>query len=1441
MNTLRKFAKRFWDLKFSQTCRKSLGPFYDLTMSPFLKRLDSLQRSVDQLPSDLRSALSKRIERMRQRLADEQPIDRSLAALERDLVKAQRGEDLNAPAKTKALAASEQKSDPVGSSAKSRQPRKPKRKSERPPRGKSRGTSRGRQQFRKHRPLTPEQISQRAAAIPSLNYPELPVTERREDLLAAIRENPVTIVCGDTGSGKTTQLPKLLLELGHGISGTIGCTQPRRIAAVSVAKRVADELKVQLGGPVGYQVRFDNKSGPGTLVKFMTDGILLAETQADPTLAHYDALIIDEAHERSLNIDFLLGYLHDLRKSRPELKLVISSATLDADAFSAFFNDAPVVTVEGRMFPITDEYLPARSEDETLHQHVARAAQFATKEAPDGDILVFLPGEREIRLATDLLQGRRLPRTEVLPLYARLGIAEQQRVFAPAPGGKRRIVLATNVAETSLTIPGIRVVIDSGVARITGFNPRTQVQSLQVRPVSQASARQRRGRCGRVGPGLCIRLYEEEDHDNRVEFTPPEIRRSSLAGVILRMKSLGLSDITKFPFVDPPPSSLVKDGLRTLSEIGAINEFKELTPLGEKLARFPVDPRIARIVTAGHDNGTLREVLVLAAGLSVPDPRERPHEKTESADIAHEAWKDPRSDFLSMLKIWHELAGLPNKSSLRRFCRKRFLSVRRVFEWQNILRELRAQVRQIYGSDALDKAEDARPPNYEALHRALLAGLPSNIGTRAPDLMPSAEELSKHRGNKRPSPKAYLGARERSFNLHPGSGLFEEPPEWIVAFSLVETTKLYARQAAEIDPAWLETVAPHLCKSRYAEPKWDAKRGIVNASESVACCGLQILSGRPADYGAVRPAEAREHFIRDALVPGRLASAGPWLKLHLDQRRAIAALEQKLRRPNGLLDEHSIETFFDERIPADVYSTATFERWRTESNPNLIVPWEVATYDHRDSFPIESLDAVLPDELNGCRLSYHCAPGDITDGITLNCSLTELDLVPPWTGDWLVPGWLTEKVILLLRTLPKQTRNPLHPINKTAQGFVDTVKPDGPLLPAICKHLRAVHGLHVTEEEFDTTRVPEHLKLVYCVRDADGKPLAISRDLGVVRRSVVRERGEAIAHLTPPQFHKTGERTWAFGILPASVDLGNNFTGHPALVDEGETVGLRVFPERHTATAQHRLGLARLLRLTLPARFAHAREHHSLPTGAALALTVLGPEPRHNLPDLLDRAALQIAEQGPSAELPRDARSFVAAVERVRADLHDCLRAHASLLDRITAAYDTVSESLEALRRDVRCKAAVADIDAQIHDLFRARFLRDATDLDEYPRYLNALAQRLERLEQNPSKDAKKLQRIAPYRKAPGHMRDLVQEFRIAVFAPEIGTKTKVSEAILNRAMQGLVEPRAPGSKKPTASAPSTAAEKPAKKPAAAATDIDAAALANDLAKAWGQQSDKSS
>lgn len=1355
-------------------------------MDPLYTRLQSLERAVAALPADLRPGLERRIARMRQRLETQQPIDRSLAAFERDLLNAQRGKPASPRTTQKPARTPKRKRSPAA-------PRRP----------------------------NPERIARRAAAIPKLTWPDLPVCARRSDLLQTIREHPVTIVCGDTGSGKTTQLPKILLELGHGVHGTIGCTQPRRLAAVSVARRVAEELDVKLGGPVGYQVRFDAKAGPDTLVKFMTDGILLAETQADASLSHYDALIIDEAHERSLNIDFLLGYLQDLRLRRPDLKLVISSATLDAEAFSDFFGGAPVVTVEGRMFPITDEYLPATHEDESLHQHVARGVELASELAPEGDILVFLPGEREIRLATDLLQGRRLPKTDVLPLYARLGLKEQQKVFAPS-SGRRRIVLATNVAETSLTIPGIRVVIDSGVARITGFNPRTQVQSLQVRPVSQASARQRRGRCGRVGPGLCIRLYEEEDLEERSAYTPPEIRRSSLAGVILRMKTLGLPDIQRFPFVDPPPNSLVKDGLRTLAEIGAVDKHRELTPLGRDLARFPVDPRIARIIAAGHEGGVIREVLVLAAGLSVPNPRERPHERLEDADAAHAEWKDERSDFIGLLKVWNHLATLPTKSALRRECRRRFLSARRVLEWQNILRELTEQVKQVYGK--LPREAQAEAATYHALHRALLAGLPSNIGTRDVEAAAEKDEPSRG-GRKRGSTKAYRGARERTFHLHPGSGLFEEPPEWVVAFSLVETSKLYARQAGEIDPAWLEDIAPHLCTFRYADPAWDERRGVVNARETVACCGLQIVPGRPADYGKQRPAEARAIFIRQALVPGRLgphAERADWLQHHLAQRKTILELEQKLRRPNGLLDEDGLVTFFDERLPEHVVSTATFEAWRKAESPDLTVPWETATYEHRDSFPLEALSTHLPAETHGCALTYHCAPGESEDGITLHCNLAQLESLPPWAGEWLVPGWLTEKIALLLKTLPKQSRHPLHPIAKTAAEFVEQATPDGPLLPTLCRHLRSTFGMHVTPEDFDSTRVPEHLRMRFCVRDPAGKPIAISRDLETARSAVSGERVAAVRQLTPPEFHRSGETSWGFGVLPPSIPLDQGFEGFPALVDEGgKSVGLRVFPERAEAEARHRRGVARLLRLTLPARFAHAREYHGLPTRTALSLSVLGPEPRHNLDDLLDRAALTLAaqssltSQGAQTELPRNARAFLAASERVREGLHDCLHAHASLLDRITAGYDAASAVLETLRGDARCPASVADIDQQIHQLFRARFLRDATDLDEYPRYLKALGIRLERLARAPAKDEEKMKRTAPYLDLPDALQPLLQEFRIAVFAPELGTRLKVSEAILDRARTGD--------------------EGPAPQPVAPAP-IDTSSLADDLAKAWGRK-----
>ena len=1233
--------------------------------------------------------------------------------------------------------------------------------------------------------------AERARAVPRPSYPaELPVSQRRADILAALRAHQVVIVCGDTGSGKTTQLPKLLLETGCGVRGLVGCTQPRRLAAVSVAGRVADELGVALGQEVGYQVRFDERRSKRTRVKFMTDGILLAETQGDRGLHQYDALIVDEAHERSLNIDFLLGYLRNLLPRRPDLRVVISSATLDAAAFAKFFDNAGVVEVAGRTHPIEDRYLPARGDDEPLGRHVVRAVELVQEEDPEGDILVFLPGEREIRDAADKLNGRRWPNTEVLPLFARLGLGEQQRVFRV--GGRRRIVLATNVAETSLTIPGIRFVIDSGLARVTGFNTRTQVQSLQVRPVSQASARQRRGRCGRIGPGVCVRLYEEEDFGNRIEFTPPEIRRSSLAGVILRMKALGLPDIREFPFVDPPQKSLVRDGLRTLREIGAIDESEDLTPLGRELARFPVDPRIGRMVRAAVDENALREVMVIAAGLSVQDVRERPAERQSEADEAHAQWADPASDFVSLLKLWDALSGLSSRSAVRRFCGRNYLSSRRVFEWQNILAELSSLVIDDFGWKVAPPGET----HYDAVHKAVLAGIPSHLGWRG-------------------ERTEYQGARGRRFHLFPGSGLFKKPPEWIVAFSLVETTKLYARQAARIRPEWLEQVAPHLCTPSWSEPAWSEADGFVYAKEAVSCCGLRILGGRRVHYGRVRPDEARDIFIRHGLTPGALRSRGTWLRHHRALLREIEVAEQKIRRPNGLLHEEAVVAFFAERVPESVHTTRDFEDWRVQAErrePRLLcMTFEQATYD------LPEAKADLPDEWRGFPLSYRCDPGGRADGITLDCRIEDLGRLPEGTGEWLVPAWLPEKVGHLLRTLPKTVRTALQPLARTVGGFVAATEPEGPLLPALCAHLRRVHGQHVKPEDFDAARLPEHLTMYFVVRDENGKPVVAGRDLDVLRAAVGREHKERFHELAPSQYCKTGASEWVFGVLPDSVAVGRGLRGWPALVDEGRSVGLTVFPGAAEANRSHRRGLARLARCAWSEPVRYAEKRLPLDPPARLRIAVLGEAPGRNVADLIDRAIIDTLGE------VRDGRTFADRIELMRGELYEAVASGCARFERIARAYDAASEALESLRESGRSPEAVADIDHQILGMFPAGFLFESTDLDHLARFLDGVRVRIERAVVNPAKDAEKLARIRPFQteldaraeEVPAAFPRLLQEFRLAVFAPEIGTKQKVSAKRLRAALEA--DPNA------------------SPDPAPSPPPLDTDEVADQLARAWGQ------
>ncbi|MDP9397184.1 MAG: ATP-dependent RNA helicase HrpA, partial [Actinomycetota bacterium] len=931
-------------------------------------------------------------------------------------------------------------------------------------------------------------VERRRAGVPAIRYPDvLPVSSRRDDLLAAIRDSQVVIVAGETGSGKTTQLPKMCLELGRGVQGLIGHTQPRRIAARAVAERVAEELGSPLGGAVGYSVRFTDQVGEDTLVKVMTDGILLAEIQRDRDLRAYDTIILDEAHERSLNVDFLLGYLQQLLPRRPDLKLIITSATIDPERFARHFGDAPVVEVSGRTYPVEVRYRPIVQDGEDTEdtEDGERDQTSAICDAVEelgaersGDILVFLSGEREIRDTADALQRMALRDTEILPLYARLSAAEQHRVFAPHPG--RRIVLATNVAETSLTVPGIRCVIDPGTARISRYSSRLKVQRLPIEPISQASANQRAGRCGRVAEGICIRLYSEEDFASRPEFPDPEILRTNLASVILQMTALGLGDIAAFPFVDAPDRRHVRDGVDLLHELGALDPAqsdprKRLTPLGRQLAQLPVDPRMARMVLEADSNGCLREVLVIAAALSIQDPRERPADKQQVADEKHGRFAEKTSDFLAYLNLWNYLQEQQRElssSAFRRLCKAEFLHYLRVREWQ----DLHGQLRQIVRN--LGVSYDDAPSDPVRVHTALLAGLLSHIGLK------TAEKND------------YLGARGARFGVFPGSALFAKPPRWVMAAELVETSRLWARTVARIQPEWVEPLAQHLVTRVYAEPHWEKKRGGTVALERVTLYGVPIVTGRKVDYGRIDPTLSRELFLQHALVEGDWDTSHAFFAHNRALLDDVEDLEHRARRRDLVVDDRTLYDFYDARIPADVVSARHFDAW-----------WKKAKRTHPDLLtftpelllqaPVELSD--YPDvwRQGGLRLplSYQFEPGTDADGVTVHVPLSVLNRVDADDFPWQVPGLRHELVTALLRSLPKSLRVSFVPAPDTARAVLDRLSPhDEPLLDALERELRRMTGVVVPRDAWQLDRVPPHLRVTFRVEDDDGRRLAEGRD-----------------------------------------------------------------------------------------------------------------------------------------------------------------------------------------------------------------------------------------------------------------------------------------------------------------------------------------------------------
>ncbi|GIK87872.1 MAG: ATP-dependent helicase [Betaproteobacteria bacterium] len=1249
----------------------------------------------------------------------------------------------------------------------------------------------------------------RQARRPAIAYPaDLPVAARAGEIAAAIRAHPVVIVCGETGSGKTTQLPKICLEAGRGARGLIGHTQPRRIAARAVAARIAQELDTPLGEAVGFKVRFTDRTRPDAFVKLMTDGILLAETQADRQLSAYDTIIVDEAHERSLNVDFLLGYLKQLLAVRGDLRVVITSATLDADRFAAHFGaprrPAPVIEVSGRTYPVDVRYRPLGAgqdvageadDEEAMEDAIAAAAEDLWREGP-GDILAFLPGEREIRETGELLR-RSLARrpyagdVEILPLYARLSVQDQQRVFAPSRG--RRIVLATNVAETSLTVPGIRYVIDTGLARVKRYNVRNKTTLLAIEKIARSAANQRAGRCGRVQDGVCVRLYAEDDFAARPAYTDPEIVRSSLASVILRMAALDLPAVDAFPFLDPPSPRAIADGFQLLQELGAVDAGRRLTPSGRELARLPLDPRIGRIVLAARDGGCVAEALVIASALAVPDPRERPLDKQQAADQAHLRFRDERSDFLSLVVLWEffddALAQKPTHRRLVEACRAQFVNQLRMREWRDVHLQLASELADAgwKWSTALPKAFDEA--RYATLHKALLSGLLANVGRMSDD------------GD------GFEGTRGLRFFLHPGSGLAKKPPRWALAAELVETSRLFARVAARVDPLWIEEVAGERVTREWFEPHWDAKRGEVVASERVQLYGLTLVARRLRSFGAIDPVLAREVFIREALVPGALATRGTFLAHNARLVQEVAELEHKARRQDVLVEPEALAAFYAERLPAGVHSLAGFERWREEAearDPRALHFTREALMRHAAASVTQAL---FPDELEmaGSRLAlrYRFAPGHPLDGLTLTVPLALLNQLDDARLSWLVPGLVREKVGWYLKALPKAWRNRLVPLAERVTAFLEAA-PQGrePLPEAIRAWLASTLGDAPPVDAWDDARLPEHLAMNVAVVDAAGQELASGRDLAALRARL----GEA-AQLSfaagGAAFERKGLRAWDFGDLPATLTIarrGQAVTGFPALVDDGDSVSLALLDTAEAAAASTRRGVVRLIGLALGDAL---RRYAKGPPGfvqAATALRAAIPAERL-LDDVLD--AVRVRAFVGDDPLPRTEQAFAEQVRRARTRLPAVAEGAFRLLAAIAAEYQALGQRLASLP-PAHARFA-ADLRAQRDALVHPGFF-GATPwaaLLHLPRYLKALERRLAKYLERPERDARHAQAVAELwrrycqrlernraagRVEPGLVdyRWLLEELKVSLFAQELKTPFPVSYKRVEKAWADL-------------------------------------------------------
>ncbi len=1265
-----------------------------------------------------------------------------------------------------------------------------------------------------------------ATAIPTIEFPEsLPVSARREEIAQAMRDHQVVVVCGETGSGKTTQLPKIALALGRGLGaggkGLIGHTQPRRIAASSVAKRIAQELNSPLGEVVGYKVRFQDRLQRGASVKLMTDGILLAETQSDPLLRAYDTLIIDEAHERSLNIDFLLGYLRQILPRRPDLKIVVTSATIDADRFAQHFasakGPAPVIQVSGRLYPVEQRWRPfEESREFDLNDAIGEAVDELWREG-SGDVLVFLPGEREIREAAEHLRKHHPPGVEILPLFARLSQQEQDRVFEAH--GAPRIVLATNVAETSLTVPGIRYVIDAGTARVKRYSYRNKVEQLQIEPVSQAAANQRAGRCGRVSNGICIRLYDEKDFAGRPRFTDPEILRSSLAGVILRMKALGLGNVEDFPFLEPPPRRAIADGYQLLSELGAVDDLNQLTPIGRELSKLPLDPRVGRMIIEARDRHALTEVLVIAAAFSLQDVRDRPLDQQQAADNAHKKFDDERSEFMGDLRLWKWLEDSKgghgeHKLSVRKqeqLLREHFISPRRVREW----RDLHSQLHTVVAEHGWRL--NASPATYEQIHLSLLAGLLGNIGCKSDD-----EDW-------------YLGARGIRFHRHPGTHLSKKPGRWIVAAELVETTRLFGRGIAAIDPAWLPGIAAHVIKKQLLEPHWEKKAAEVVALERATLYGIVVYNNRRVNFGTIDSKAAREIFIREALVNGEWETKLPFLAANRKLIAQVQELEHKSRRQDVLVDDELIFAFYDAQIPAEVVSGATLERWyRDESKrqPRLLMLTREELMRH-EAAGITTAAFPKTIRLGGidCAANYLHEPGDPKDGITVTVPIYVLNQVSQERCEWLVPGMLKEKVLALVKTLHQRPRSRLVPLPGYAEEFVaETEFAQGDLLEVLLRHVRERTQLAVQRNDFKREQLSPHLLMNFRVVDEHGRQLGTGRNLAALKAELggqARSAFQALAALkvagaaqpvaaapapagkaapskvpaAPPPAAREAEKyiAWTFGELPELLELrkgGRSLVGFPALIDHKDHVEIEVFDEPEVAAAKHRGGLRRLVALHIRDALKYLEKNIPDLQKMAVAYMPLGTaeELREQIVELaLDRAFL-------GDPLPTDAASFAKRIEEGRGRLtliaNEIARAAATVLAEWSAAQRKLKDSKPA-------KETADDVAAQLARLVGKRFVVTTSwaALGHLPRYLRGAQLRLDKWRADPARDAQRLAELRPLEQrflralaerkgqADARLEDfrwLIEELRVSLFAQELRTPQPVSVKRLERAWEQM-------------------------------------------------------